>query len=97
MLGCRDMARDKEMGYSEPIFVGRSLNIKLQLKKLWFCTKCTKNNDHMGPSKICGRQLLKNFTWPILEYFVPYDVRLRKYGLGWTDRRTEGQMEKSDM
>ena len=34
MLGCRDMARDKEMGYSEPIFVGRSLNIKLQLKKL---------------------------------------------------------------
>ena len=24
-----------------------------------------------GPSKICGGQLLKNFTWTILEYFVP--------------------------
>ena len=23
-----------------------------------------------GPSKICGRQLLKNFTWSTLEYFV---------------------------
>ena len=25
-----------------------------------------------GPSKICRRQHLKNFTWPTLEYFVPY-------------------------
>ena len=25
-----------------------------------------------GPSKLCGRQPLKNFTWPILEYFVSY-------------------------
>ena len=25
-----------------------------------------------GPSKICGRQPLKNFIWSILEYFVPY-------------------------
>ena len=25
-----------------------------------------------GPSKICGRQPLKNFTWSILEYFAPY-------------------------
>ena len=24
-----------------------------------------------GPSKICGRQPLKNFTWSIPEYFVP--------------------------
>ena len=24
-----------------------------------------------GPSKICGRQPLKNFTYSILEYFVP--------------------------
>ena len=24
------------------------------------------------PSKICGRQPSKNFTWTILEYFVPY-------------------------
>ena len=23
-----------------------------------------------GPSRICGRQFLKNFTWSILEYFV---------------------------
>ena len=26
-----------------------------------------------GQSKICGRQPLKYFTWPILEYFVPYE------------------------
>ena len=25
-----------------------------------------------GPSKICGRQPLKNFTWFVLDYFVPY-------------------------
>ena len=25
-----------------------------------------------GPRKICERQPLKNFTWSILEYFVPY-------------------------
>ena len=25
-----------------------------------------------GPSKTCGRQPLKKFTWSILEYFVPY-------------------------
>ena len=25
-----------------------------------------------GPSRICGRQPLKNFTWSILEYFVTY-------------------------
>ena len=24
------------------------------------------------PSKMCGRQPLKNLTWFILEYFVPY-------------------------
>ena len=23
-----------------------------------------------GLSKVCGRQPLRNFTWPILEYFV---------------------------
>ena len=23
-----------------------------------------------GPSKICGRELLKNFTWSILKYFI---------------------------
>ena len=31
-------------------------------------TKYSKN----GPSKICGRQPLKNFTWSILEYFFAY-------------------------
>ena len=31
-------------------------------KDIW--VKVFKN----GPSKICGRQLLKNFTWSILEY-----------------------------
>ena len=28
-------------------------------------------NIKSGPSKICGRQLLKNFTWSTLEYFAP--------------------------
>ena len=28
---------------------------------------------HLGPSKICGRRRLKNFTWSILEYFVPFN------------------------
>ena len=32
------------------------------------CDKVFKNR----PSKICGRQPLKNFTWSILEYFAPY-------------------------
>ena len=36
-------------------------------------------NDYMkenknGPSKVCERQPLKNFTWSILEYFVSYTV-----------------------
>ena len=35
-----------------------------------------------GPSKICGRQPLKNFTWSILEYFVPNNLcKLEIYGL----------------
>ena len=25
-----------------------------------------------GPSEICERQPLKNFTWSILEYFIPH-------------------------
>ena len=29
-----------------------------------------------GPSKICGRQSLKNFTRSILEYFVPYILQV---------------------
>ena len=29
-----------------------------------------------GPSKICGRQPLKHFTWSILEYFVPNKLQL---------------------
>ena len=37
-----------------------------KVKFIW--DKVFKN----GPSKICGRQPLKNFTWSILEYFVPY-------------------------
>ena len=32
-----------------------------------------------GPSKICVRQPLKNFTWSILEYFVPYDLSVLQY------------------
>ena len=30
-------------------------------------------------SKICGRQPLKNFTWSILEYFVPYVLKERDF------------------
>ena len=26
-----------------------------------------------GPSKTCGRQPMKKFTWSILEYFFPYE------------------------
>ena len=32
-----------------------------------------------GPSKICGRQPLKNFTWSTLECFVPYLERGSQY------------------
>ena len=34
-----------------------------------------------GPSKICGRQPLKNFTWSILEYFVPHIVLESLYSM----------------
>ena len=27
-----------------------------------------------GPSEICGRLPLRNFTWPILVYFITYIV-----------------------
>ena len=30
------------------------------------------------PSKICGRQPLKNLTWSIFYYFVPFDGAKRK-------------------
>ena len=33
------------------------------------------------PSKICGRQPFKNFTWSILEYFDPIDAGLNSVGL----------------
>ena len=48
-----------EMGYFTVFEREGSINFK------W--DKILKN----GPSKICGRQSLKNFTWSILEYFVP--------------------------
>ena len=38
-----------------------------------------------GPSKICGRQSLKNFTWSILEYFVPTDLGKVDRGLEQVD------------
>ena len=37
------------------------------MKRLCRREKLFKN----GPSKICERQPLKNFTWSIFEYFVP--------------------------
>ena len=36
-----------------------------RVSDIWY--KVFKNR----PSEICGRQHLKNFTWTILEYFVP--------------------------
>ena len=30
-----------------------------------------------GPRKICGRQLLKNFTWSIHEYLDPNDNEIK--------------------
>ena len=29
-------------------------------------------HSKIGPSKICGRQPSKNFTWSTHEYFVPF-------------------------
>ena len=29
-----------------------------------------------GPSKTCGRQLLKNFTWSTLKYFVQFNFEI---------------------
>ena len=36
--------------------------------RLFIWDKVFKN----GPSKICGRQSVKNFTWSILEYLISY-------------------------
>ena len=33
-----------------------------------------------GPSKICGRQALKNFTWSILEYLNTYNDSISDNG-----------------
>ena len=48
---------------------------KLFRNNIW--DKLLKN----GPSKICGRQPLKNFTWSILEYFVSYKGHLKLHVL----------------
>ena len=42
--------------------------IMVALSDIWH--KVFKN----GPSKICGRQPLNNFTWSVLEYFVSFVV-----------------------
>ena len=49
------------------------------MKTTRICDKAFKN----GPSKICGRQPLKTFTWSIIEYFAPYvsDFKNAKTGL----------------
>ena len=56
------------------VFQNRMRTINLQ--KLLLIIVC--NDSHSwdkvfknGPSKICERQPVKNFTWSILEYFVP--------------------------
>ena len=52
------------------VLYGNKLCYKLQnerkSKNIW--DKLFKNE----PSKNCGRQPLKNFTWSILEHFVPF-------------------------
>ena len=40
--------------------------MEIRLYIIW--VKVFKN----GPSKICGTQPLKNFTWSILEFFVQF-------------------------
>ena len=40
-----------------------------KLKPIW--VKAFKNR----PSKTCGRQALKNFTWPVPEYLDPFVVQ----------------------
>ena len=37
--------------------------------KAWAINKWDKSFKN-GPSKICGKKYLKNFTWSILEYFL---------------------------
>ena len=36
-------------------------------------TQGGKKDVSNRPSKSCGKQLLKNFTWSIFEHFVPND------------------------
>ena len=46
-----------------------------EIKVLEHCTWKIDNafeTNKSGPVKICGKQPLKNFTWSILEYFVPF-------------------------
>ena len=45
--------------------------LKCKTRVIW--DKVFKN----GPSKISGKQALKNFTWPILEYFLRYNTSLK--------------------
>ena len=48
------------------LITGKSGNCLYSDNIIW--DKVLKN----GACKICGRQPLKNFTWSILEYYVPY-------------------------
>ena len=61
----------KEMG-SLTEATAFTINTKQKsFKNIW--GKVFKN----GPSKICVRQPLKNFTWSILEYFAPSDADIK--------------------
>ena len=53
---------------SNLIWQWSKVTINYKKESVW--VKVFKN----GPSKICERQRLKNFTWSILEYLYPYDA-----------------------
>ena len=49
---------------------------EVRMHKLHFASEIRVRNKWVkvfknGPSKICGRQPLQNFTWSILEYLDP--------------------------
>ena len=52
----------------------RATHLKCNCQKYIGFDICKFKGDKVfkkGPSKICGRQPLKNFAWSIVEYFVP--------------------------
>ena len=64
-------------------FYGRTCSLKLELIVFSFIWDQVFKS---GPSKICGRQALKNLTWSTLEYldsYVELDIFLLFYSKLW--------------